>query len=117
MEKGVSVGAAIGLMLSWKVFVLLVLVFFVTFALTRRVSPASMMCALTFTPIEFIVGIRGTWTTVLGIAAGLTVLIMHRENFLRLIKGEEKKFKPGRIRFNRDKNPGEKGEKDKKRDD
>ncbi len=115
--KGVSVGAAIGLMLSWKVFALLVLVFFVTFALTRRVSPASMMCALTFTPIEFIVGIRGTWTTVLGIAAGLTVLIMHRENFLRLIRGEEKKFKPGRIRFNRDKNPGEKGEKDKKRDD
>ena len=94
--KGVSVGAAIGLMLSWKVFVLLVAVFFITFALTQRVSPASMMCALTFVPIEFIVGIRGTWTTVLGIAAGLTVLIMHRENFKRLLRGEEKKFRPRR---------------------
>lgn len=96
--KGVSVGAAIGLMLDWRVLALLVLVFFVTFALTRRVSPASMMCAVTFTPIEFIVGIRGTWTTVLGVATGLTVLFMHRENFRRLLRGEEKEFKPGKFK-------------------
>lgn len=101
--KGVSVGATIGLMLDWKVLVLLVAVFFLTFALTRRVSAGSIMCALTFTPIEFIVGIRGTWTTVLGIATGLTVFIMHRENLKRLLKGEEKVFKPGKVRFRRKK--------------
>lgn len=96
--KGVSVGAAIGLMLDWKIFLLLVAVFFVTFAITRIVSVCSVMCAVTIVPIELIVGIRDFWSILLGVAAGITVLFMHRGNLRRLFRGEEKRFKPRRIR-------------------
>lgn len=99
--KGVSVGAAIGLMLHWKVFVIIVAVFFITFALTRRVSAGSVMCALTFAPAELIAGIRGFWPLATGVALGLMVLIMHRQNIKRLLTGQEKPFKANKLRFKR----------------
>lgn len=99
--KGVSVGAAIGLMLHWKVFVIIVAVFFITFFLTRRVSAGSVMCALAFVPAELIAGIRDPWTVAAGVCAGLLVLFMHRGNIKRLLTGTEKPFKPGRIRLKR----------------
>lgn len=92
--KGVSVGAAMGAMLDWRVFVLIVAVFFISFALTQRVSVGSIMCAVTFMPIEYLVGIRSWEYLLFGAASGLCVIIMHRENIKRLIRGEEKKFRP-----------------------
>ncbi len=97
--KGVSVGAALGLMLHWKVFVVIVAAFFITFAFTKRVSAGSLMCTVTFVPGELIAGIRDRPTLLFGAAAALTVFIMHRENLKRLIRGEEKPFKPGKTRF------------------
>ena len=91
--KGISVGAAIGLMLDWRIFLLLLVVFFTTFALTRIVSVSSIMCALAITPLEVLVGIRDVPSLALGVASCVTVLIMHRENIRRLVRGEEKKFK------------------------
>lgn len=101
--KGVSVGAAIGLMLHWKVFVIIVAVFFITFFLTRRVSAGSVMCAITFFPAELIAGFRDFPTLAMGVLAGAIVLIMHRGNIKRLLNGTEKPFKAGRIRFKRKK--------------
>ncbi len=99
--KGVSVGAAIGLMLHWKVFVIIVAVFFMTFFITRRVSAGSVMCAITFLPAELIAGFRDLPSLALGFCAGALVLIMHRGNIKRLLRGEEKPFKPRRIRPDR----------------
>ncbi len=92
--KGVSVGAALGLMIHWKVFVIIVAVFFVTYFITKRVSAGSVMCALAFTPAELIAGFRDGPTIAFGITAGILVLIMHRENIKRLLNGTEKRFKP-----------------------
>lgn len=96
--KGVSVGAALGLMLHWKVFVIIVAVFFLTFLLTRRVSAGSVMCALAFVPAELVAGFRDWPSIAMGVTAGLLVLIMHRENIKRLLNGTEKRFKPRRLR-------------------
>ncbi len=97
--KGVSVGAALGLMLHWKVFVIIVAAFFITFAVTRRVSAGSIMCTIAFVPGELIAGFRDWPTLLFGAAAALTVFIMHRGNLKRLIRGEEKPFRPGKPRF------------------
>lgn len=99
--KGVSVGAAIGLMLSWKVFLIIAAVFFLTFLLTRRVSAGSVMCALAFVPALLLAGFRDPWTITAGICAALLVLFMHRQNIKRLLTGTEKPFKPRRILFKR----------------
>ncbi len=101
--KGVSVGAALGLMIHWKVFVIIVAVFFVTFFLTKRVSAGSVMCAVTFLPAELIAGFRDWKTLVMGGICGLTVLIMHRGNIKRLLQGTEKPFKPRKLRSPRQK--------------
>ncbi len=94
--KGVSVGAAVGLMLHWKVFVIIVAVFFITFFITKRVSAGSVMCAVTFMPAELIAGFRDWPSITLGVVAGLLVLFMHRGNLARLFRGEEKPFRPGK---------------------
>lgn len=97
--KGVSVGAAMGLMLHWKVFVIIVAVFFITFFITRRVSAGSIMCAVAFVPAQLIAGFRDWPTLALGICAGGLVFFMHRGNLKRLLRGEEKPFKPRQIRI------------------
>lgn len=101
--KGVSVGAALGLMLHWKVFVIIVAAFFITFFITRRVSAGSIMCTVAFVPAELAAGFRDWPTLLFGAAAALTVFIMHRGNLKRLLKGEEKPFRPGKTGLSRHK--------------
>ncbi len=95
--KGVSVGAAAGLMFHWKVFVIIVAVFFITALLTRRVSAGSVVCALAFVPGQLIAGIRDPWALAAGAVMVLTVEIMHRENIKRLLTGQEKPFRAGKL--------------------
>lgn len=92
--KGVSVGAAIGAMIDWRVILILVAVFFITFAICRIVSVCSVNCAIAM-PIACALLAVPTPQLVLGIVAGVLVFYMHRSNLARLMRGEEKKFKPG----------------------
>lgn len=92
--KGVSVGAAVGLMIDWRLFVVLVAVFFVSFALCRIVSVCSVNCAVAL-PVTCALLHVSTPQLVLGILTGAVVFFMHRANLARLIKGTEPKFKPG----------------------
>lgn len=91
--KGVSVGAAIGLMLDWRLFVLLVVVFFTVFLLSKKVSACSLSCAASFPVIQYFLGVRG-WELILGLFVMVTVVYMHRDNLKRLIEGTETEFKP-----------------------
>jgi glycerol-3-phosphate acyltransferase PlsY len=94
--KGVTVGAVIGLMLSWKMFLILLAVFIVTVVITKRVSAASLACAVAFPISEYIVGQRGVYQMILGFVAMICVIVMHRENIKRLINGTEPVFKAGK---------------------
>ena len=102
--KGVAVGAAIGLMLDWRLLLILLAAFFLTFAICRIVSVCSMVCAVVL-PVAAALMHLGTSQLVLSIFAGVLVLFMHRSNFMRLLRGEEKKFKPGK-KSKQDHQPG-----------
>ena len=81
-------------MIDWRIILVLVAVFFLTFAICRIVSVCSMACAVTL-PLACLVLAVPTPQLVLGILTGILVFFMHRGNLVRLFRGEEKKFKPG----------------------
>ena len=103
--KGVTVGAAVALMIDWKVLAFIVIVFVVTFILTHIVSISSVMGAIglvTITTVCYILNLCGVGfdyfanftlqRLCLGIVASIISIWLHRGNILRLLKGEEKKF-------------------------
>ncbi|MBQ9782494.1 MAG: glycerol-3-phosphate 1-O-acyltransferase PlsY [Clostridia bacterium] len=103
--KGVSVGAAVALMVDWKVLVFIVAVFIITFIFTRIVSISSIMGSLgiIFITLLFYVlnlcGVGGGYfdnftieRLFLAFVGGVFVIWLHRANLMRLLNGEEKKF-------------------------
>ena len=110
--KGVTVGAAVALMVDWKALLFIFIIFVVVFALTKIVSLSSVCGAigLAFITILFFVfntiGIGNgyfvnfSWQMlVLAVVASIISVSLHRQNIVRLIRGEEKKFS-----VNKDKN-------------
>jgi len=91
--KGVSVGAVVALMIDWRILLLLVVIFFVVFAITKVVSICSIAVAVVL-PVAALLLPQPLPEQLLAIFAGLLVIWQHRTNILRLIRGEEKKFVP-----------------------
>lgn len=91
--KGIAVGAMIGLMLDWRLFVALVVIFFLGAVLSKRVSVGSVACAICFPFILLILGEISALRIVFGFFVGAVVAYLHRENIKRLIKGTEPEFK------------------------
>ena len=103
--KGVTVGAAIALLIDWKALLFILAVFIITFIFTRIVSISSIMGALGLifiTTVFYVLnlcqiggGYFANFTPekmFLAFIAGLFVVWLHKPNILRLLKGEEKKF-------------------------
>ena len=91
--KGVSVGAAIALMLDWRVLVVISIAFFIVALTTKIVSLASITAAVSLPVSLYLLGDRSAPVLILGIFAGLYVIFLHRSNISRLIAGTEPKFK------------------------
>ena len=92
--KGVSVSACIALLLDWRFFLVLLLWFFLMFAISKRVSFCSLMCAVVF-PWAFYL-FHGAFDLPFWICCIIAVIVfyLHRANIGRLLRGEEAKFKP-----------------------
>ncbi len=103
--KGVTVGAAVALMVDWKALLFIVAIFIIVFVFTHIVSISSIMGAfgLIFISVVFYVlnlcGVAATFfanftleRVFLAFFAGVLVVWLHRSNILRLLNGEEKKF-------------------------
>ncbi|MDD6189335.1 MAG: glycerol-3-phosphate acyltransferase [Clostridiales bacterium] len=92
--KGVLCGGILVLMLDWRIGLLCWLVFIIAVVFTRYVSLGSI-CAGIMLPIG--TAIFGGWwlQVVLSIMCGLLLVIMHRQNILRLIAGKERKLSLG----------------------
>lgn len=90
--KGILCGFAVALMLDWRVALILLAVFALTFILTRYVSLSSILAAVGFC-VAFCVFY---WDRPLiaagGVFLGLLAIVMHRANIVRLCKGTENKF-------------------------
>ncbi len=95
--KGVTVGAAIALMIDWRIFLIILAVFVIVFIITHIVSVSSISAAAAIIVAAvlffvFKVGNFSVYRLVLAAFAGVSVIYLHRSNIGRLIRGEEKKF-------------------------
>ncbi len=105
-KGGKGVVTAAGLMLSedWRVFLLILATFALVFIFTKIISAASITCAIMYAPYTFLVTFvfdylnRGyslqyvILSTVATLIIGTFVVVKHKENIGRLLRGEEKKI-------------------------
>ncbi len=94
--KGVVVGAAIGCILDWRLFIIIVAGFFIAFAFSKRVSVSSLTSALMFPIVLILLGGHLPLEIAAGVLACIIVWVMHIPNIKRIISGTEGKFKPGK---------------------
>lgn len=91
--KGVSVGAALGLMCGWRVFLCVMLLFLAVAVFSKKVSLGSISAAAALPIFAFLFGC-GKYLLCMCIFSALLVVFMHRANIRRLIEGREGDFKP-----------------------
>ena len=89
--KGVSVGAALGLMTGFWTFAIIMAVFFAVSLSTHKVSLGSM-CAAVSLPCAAVLTNAEKPMLFMCIFAALLVVFMHRVNIKRLINGTEGDF-------------------------
>lgn len=90
--KGISVGAAIGLAIDWRVFVTIVAVFLIVALLTKKVSAGSVAAAVAIS-VSAILFAVGTPKIILAVTAMCIAVFQHRGNLKRLAAGTEPDFK------------------------
>ena len=91
--KGVSVGAALGLMTGLPVLGIIMAVFFTTAAISRKVSLGSVTAAVSL-PLASWLTFAGEVIIMMNVFSAALVVFMHRGNISRLIKGTEPDFHP-----------------------
>lgn len=91
--KGVSVGAALGLMTGLPVLGIIMAVFFATAAISRKVSLGSVTAAVSL-PLASWLTSAGEEIIMMNVFSAALVVFMHRGNISRLINGTEPDFHP-----------------------
>lgn len=112
--KGVVTSAAMIALTDWRVFLLVLLTFIIVFAAKRIVSLASVACAALYPVFTFLFLFLAEFSgsplqhhgdhslgyvlfaTAASLFIGLTVLIKHKSNIGRLLRGEEKPISFGK---------------------
>ena len=90
--KGISVGAAIGLAIDWRVFVGIVIVFLIAAFLSKKVSLGSLCAAVAVVVLSFVFAVPLP-RLLLAIYAAALAVFQHRSNLKRLSEGTEPDFK------------------------
>lgn len=102
--KGVVTTSALMAVVDWRVFILILATFGIMLAITKIVSLSSMTCAAMFAVYTFLMtyfidrliyDYSMTYviaSTICSLLIGVFVIIKHKDNIKRLIKGEEKKI-------------------------
>ena len=105
-KGGKGVVTAAGLMLSedWRVFLLILATFLIIFVISKIISLASITCAALYAPYTFAATfifdyLNGDYSlayvllsTTAALVIGVFVIVKHKDNIKRLLKGEEKKI-------------------------
>ena len=92
--KGVSVAVTIAAFLGWQQLVIGLSVFIIVMLICRIVSVGSILAALSLVVATVIFYGDNLYKLILVCVTAALIVFMHRENIVRLIKGEEKKFTP-----------------------
>lgn len=98
--KGVLVGVSVFIVIDWKMFLILIVIFAIVLAISKYVSLGSIIAAgfcpvLTFLLQYFTTDLSISYivlSTVLSAVMGGMVIFMHRSNIERLKNGTENKF-------------------------
>ena len=90
--KGISVGAALGLMIDWRVFVCIIGVFLIVAFLSKKVSLGSVFASVGIAAFSIVFQV-GTPKIVLAVCAMCLAIFQHRSNIKRLLNGTEPDFK------------------------
>ena len=93
--KGIAVGAALGLMIDWRVFVCIVVVFLIAAFLSKKVSVGSLCAAVSIVPATLIFASKPPFIVLAAFGMCVTIL-RHKENIKRLLAGTEPDFKAGK---------------------
>ncbi len=108
--KGVVTANALMLVVDWRVFLMIVATFLLIFFVTKIISLGSIVCAALYPVYTLLVTYFMDYLPFLGTenelrfrfvlistacaaAVGAMVIIMHKENIGRLLRGEEKRIK------------------------
>lgn len=101
--KGVVTAAALIATEDWRVFICIIATFLIIFICTKIISISSITAAVLYAPFTFVMtflfdypnGYSLTYvimSTVAALIIGAFVVVKHKENIGRLIRGEEKKI-------------------------
>lgn len=103
--KGVATTAGIFLVIDWRVFLIAISLFLVLVAITRTVSVGSITAATAIPILTAVFSDKVTEysftlfglpqyiiITILSLLFAVIVVVKHKENIVRIIHGEEKKF-------------------------
>lgn len=105
--KGVLCLTATILMLDWRIFLFLLVVFVICVAITKYISFGSVLCAMLFPIVlnalnkigldigTYSESFSGTFgfTQLIAICMAVIIVIKHKENLKRIFNGTESKFK------------------------
>ena len=89
--KGVAAGAAVALMIDWRVFLCCLAVFLLLSLTTKKVSLGSCCAAITAALAAWLFSVSPS-RIVLAVCGALLVLGQHRENLKRVLEGTEPDF-------------------------
>lgn len=89
--KGILSGLFVALMVDWRVALIILAVFFIAYLITWYVSLGSVLAAAAFAVGFVILHHDNPVVLICGIFMGALAVFMHRQNILRLMKGEERK--------------------------
>ena len=89
--KGILSGWFIAWMVDWRVALMIGIVFFAAYLLTRYVSLGSVLAAVTFGVGFVIFHYDNLLVCLCGIVMSVLTVFMHRGNILRLVQGQERK--------------------------
>lgn len=107
--KGVVTAAALMLVEDWRVFLLIITTFLIVFLITKIISISSIICGILYGIYTFAVtyyfdflpsqsqAVSHSFTYVIAASLfafgiGMFVIVKHKENIKRILKGEEKKI-------------------------
>ena len=89
--KGILSGWFIAWMVDWRIGAMIFVVFALVYGLTRYVSLASVLAAVTFGLGFLLFHWDNTLVLIGGVFMSLLTIFMHRGNIDRLLKGQERK--------------------------
>lgn len=89
--KGIVCGFAAALVTDWRIGLILLALFSLTYFSTKYVSLASLLCAVGFLVLFPLFYPGKSLVILLSAVMALLAIFLHRENLKRLLKGQERK--------------------------